>query len=164
MSYQSIHFSRGFYAFSNQYRYFGFYSVLCTKDSWPYTLSCASPFSFFFFSFPVFFFFFICGGFCHTLKWNSQGFTCVPHHLIYLERHSTVVSRDFSYYFQCVNWSSLLCMKSLPQGTPHMLIIEGAWVSFRSRWRSFKFSDPNVDLRVVGYAHVQSDCKNWGAL
>ena len=26
-----------------------------------------------------FFFFFICGGFCHTLKWNSQGFTCVPH-------------------------------------------------------------------------------------
>ena len=30
---------------------------------------------FFFF----FFFFLICGGFCHTLKWNSQGFTCVPH-------------------------------------------------------------------------------------
>ena len=25
------------------------------------------------------FIFFICGGFCHTLKWNSQGFTCVPH-------------------------------------------------------------------------------------
>ena len=33
--------------------------------------------SFFFFNF--FFIFFICGGFCHTLKWNSQGFTCVPH-------------------------------------------------------------------------------------
>ena len=30
---------------------------------------------FFFFAF----FFFIFGGFCHTLKWNSQGFTCVPH-------------------------------------------------------------------------------------
>ena len=28
-------------------------------------------------SFLFFFFFF--GGFCHTLKWNSQGFTCVPH-------------------------------------------------------------------------------------
>ena len=31
---------------------------------------------------PLFFFFlffFICGGFCHTLKWNSHGFTCVPH-------------------------------------------------------------------------------------
>ena len=28
---------------------------------------------------PDFFFFFICGGFCHTLKWNSHGFTCVPH-------------------------------------------------------------------------------------
>ena len=24
-------------------------------------------------------FFFICSGFCHTLKWNSHGFTCVPH-------------------------------------------------------------------------------------
>ena len=32
-------------------------------------------YGFFFFLF----FFFICGGFCHTLKWNSQGFTCVPH-------------------------------------------------------------------------------------
>ena len=27
----------------------------------------------------IYFLFFICGGFCHTLKWNSQGFTCVPH-------------------------------------------------------------------------------------
>ena len=25
------------------------------------------------------FLFFICSGFCHTLKWNSHGFTCVPH-------------------------------------------------------------------------------------
>ena len=25
------------------------------------------------------FFFLICSGFCHTLKWNSHGFTCVPH-------------------------------------------------------------------------------------
>ena len=32
-------------------------------------------FFFLFFSF----FFFICSGFCHTLKWNSHGFTCVPH-------------------------------------------------------------------------------------
>ena len=24
-------------------------------------------------------FFFICSGFCHTFKWNSHGFTCVPH-------------------------------------------------------------------------------------
>ena len=24
-------------------------------------------------------FFFICGGFCHTLRWNSHGFTCVPY-------------------------------------------------------------------------------------
>ena len=26
-----------------------------------------------------FFYFFYCSGFCHTLKWNSHGFTCVPH-------------------------------------------------------------------------------------
>ena len=25
------------------------------------------------------FFFFNCSGFCHTLKWISHGFTCVPH-------------------------------------------------------------------------------------
>ena len=25
------------------------------------------------------FFFFICSEFCHTLEWNSHGFTCVPH-------------------------------------------------------------------------------------
>ena len=25
------------------------------------------------------FIFFICSGFCHTLKWKSHGFTCVPH-------------------------------------------------------------------------------------
>ena len=24
-------------------------------------------------------FFFYCSGFCHTLKWNSHGFTCAPH-------------------------------------------------------------------------------------
>ena len=27
----------------------------------------------------IFLNFFICSGFCHTLKWNSHGFTCVPH-------------------------------------------------------------------------------------
>ena len=27
----------------------------------------------------ILFFFFICSGFCHILKWNSHGFTCVPH-------------------------------------------------------------------------------------
>ena len=27
----------------------------------------------------VIFFFLICSEFCHTLKWNSHGFTCVPH-------------------------------------------------------------------------------------
>ena len=32
----------------------------------------------FFFSF----FFFICSEFCHTLKWNSHGFTCVPFFIV----------------------------------------------------------------------------------
>ena len=32
------------------------------------------PFFFFFI-----FYFLYCSGFCHTLKWNSHGFTCVPH-------------------------------------------------------------------------------------
>ena len=26
-----------------------------------------------------YYYFFICSEFCHTLKWNSHGFTCVPH-------------------------------------------------------------------------------------
>ena len=36
--------------------------------------SCWSGFCFYFF-----FYFLYCSGFCHTLKWNSHGFTCVPH-------------------------------------------------------------------------------------
>ena len=32
-----------------------------------------------FFLFIFYFYFFNCSGFCHTLKWNSHGFTCVPH-------------------------------------------------------------------------------------
>ena len=29
--------------------------------------------------FSLVLFFFFCSEFCHTLKWNSHGFTCVPH-------------------------------------------------------------------------------------
>ena len=29
--------------------------------------------------FLFYYYFFYCSGFCHTLKWNSHGFTCVPH-------------------------------------------------------------------------------------
>ena len=32
----------------------------------------------FIFYFLIYFFFY-CSGFCHTLKLNSHGFTCVPH-------------------------------------------------------------------------------------
>ena len=31
------------------------------------------------FTFFFIFYFFICSEFCHTLKWNSHGFTCIPH-------------------------------------------------------------------------------------
>ena len=38
------------------------------------------PPSLYFFAFETFFYyFFYCSGFCHTLKWNSHGFTCIPH-------------------------------------------------------------------------------------
>ena len=33
----------------------------------------------FIFLFILFYFIFYCSGFCHTLKWNSHGFTCVSH-------------------------------------------------------------------------------------
>ena len=47
----------------------------------PYSLRGHGFYCFFFMAFPgiILFFFFFCGGFCHTLKWNSHGFTCVPH-------------------------------------------------------------------------------------
>ena len=35
--------------------------------------------SFFFFILFYYYYYFYCRGFCHTLKWNSHGFTCVPH-------------------------------------------------------------------------------------
>ena len=31
------------------------------------------------FCFIIIIIIFYCSGFCHTLKWNSHGFTCVPH-------------------------------------------------------------------------------------
>ena len=37
------------------------------------------PFSFLIFLHFIFYYFFICSEFCHTLKWNSHGFTCAPH-------------------------------------------------------------------------------------
>ena len=40
--------------------------------------SYCGGFSFFFLSFFLSLFFY-CSGFCHTLKWISHGFTCVPH-------------------------------------------------------------------------------------
>ena len=46
-------------------------SRMWTQGSFFFFLSLCSIYSFFFF--------FYCSGFCHTLKWNSHGFTCVPH-------------------------------------------------------------------------------------
>ena len=52
------------------------------QEMWVWSLGWKDPLeeemathsSIFFFNF-----FFICSEFCHTLKWNSHGFTCVPH-------------------------------------------------------------------------------------
>ena len=41
-------------------------------------ISLRKTFFFFLFKF-IYLFIFICSEFCHTLKWNSHGFTCVPH-------------------------------------------------------------------------------------
>ena len=69
----------------------GVYSDLCPLSQWchPTISSSVIPFSSCLQSFPasgsfLFLFFFIftflyCSGFCHTLKWNSHGFTRVPH-------------------------------------------------------------------------------------
>ena len=50
----------------------------------PQTSKRVSAKHFFFFAILTLFFlifniFFICSEFCHTLKWNSHRFTCVPH-------------------------------------------------------------------------------------
>ena len=45
----------------------------CNFIMLPFFCTCAARQRFF----P--FLFFYCSGFCHTLKWNSHGFTCVPH-------------------------------------------------------------------------------------
>ena len=43
------------------------------------TLSLSLPSSLGVSVWQISYFFFICSEFCHTLKWNSHGFTCVPH-------------------------------------------------------------------------------------
>ena len=50
------------------------FKILLSHQSQP-SLDCLRPFSLF----KSNSFFFFCSGFCHTLKWNSHGFTCVPH-------------------------------------------------------------------------------------
>ena len=51
-----------------------------SKKTYPQWLPpCSSPEALFIFFFNFFFNFLDCSGFCHTLKWNSHGFTCVPH-------------------------------------------------------------------------------------
>ena len=50
----------------------------CQSHEWlPTCLNQRDSRSFFFLFFS--FFIFYCSEFCHTLKWNSHGFTCVPH-------------------------------------------------------------------------------------
>ena len=55
---------------------------------WSIKVVLLSTIAFIFYLFLFFYFFFIswrlitiqyCSGFCHTLKWISHGFTCVPH-------------------------------------------------------------------------------------
>ena len=47
---------------------------VCIDNTWDFWISYHNHACLLLF----FFYFFICSGFCHTLKWNSHGFTCVP--------------------------------------------------------------------------------------
>ena len=71
---QTASFLKGYYVewahFYKQVTAFSFF-FLFVSFPWPFYASTY---------FILFIYlFFICGGFCLTLKWNSQGFTCVPH-------------------------------------------------------------------------------------
>ena len=59
------------------------YSPWGRKESdtteWLLFLSFDAFIYFFWIFFFIYFYFLYCSGFCHTLKWNSHGFTCVPH-------------------------------------------------------------------------------------
>ena len=47
---------------------------------------------FYYYYYYYYYYYFICSGFCHTLKWNSQGFTCVP--LLGIHTEETRSERD----------------------------------------------------------------------
>ena len=53
-----------------------FLLLVCIHDVWPETRQDFISVIYVFF---LFLFFFFCSEFCHTLEWNSHGFTCVPH-------------------------------------------------------------------------------------
>ena len=53
-------------------------ALWCNQDCFPGDKEFLHFFFFFFFC-PFYFIFFICSEFCHTLKWNSHGFTSVAH-------------------------------------------------------------------------------------
>ena len=53
------------------------YSPYMRETRYAHTSSCKYPICSGFIY--VFIYLFYCSGFCHTLKWNSHGVTCVPH-------------------------------------------------------------------------------------
>ena len=55
-----------------------------------------------------FFFFFISGGFCHTLKWNSHGFTCVP---IPIPPPTSLSTRSLWVFPGHQAWALVLCIQ-----------------------------------------------------
>ena len=75
-------------------------------------------FSVFYFFIFLFFniFFFICGGFCHTFKLNSQGFTCVPH-----------VNMSLKAY---VHWTKLLTIANIQNTWLSPLLGKESFVTF----------------------------------
>ena len=62
-------------------------------------------FLFFYYLFIIIFF--ICSGFCHTLKWNSHGFTCVPHpnNALFLCHHIQLVIKPLILLLLYHHWA-----------------------------------------------------------
>ena len=60
-------------------QYCGFRFLFLFAVCWAEILSLFFIFIYFILFYFFVFIFFYCSGFCHTFKWISHGFTCVPH-------------------------------------------------------------------------------------
>ena len=67
------------HAHADQNMVHGCCSIFLINEYWYFPANNLPTVSYYFLLFFKSFYFFICSEFCHTLKWNSHGFTCDPH-------------------------------------------------------------------------------------